>query len=83
MAGGDRLAAGERLDAAHARDVEQHAAADDRSDRLYSKLREARALGLHRGGVDAAVELPLVRDVTQRVEVGAGVAAHHDHLVRC
>ena len=74
------MAAVEHVDAELAGDVEQHAAADHRLDGVDAVVGEpAPPPGLDRIG--AAVEPAVERDVGERVDVGADVGAHRDHVV--
>ena len=79
---GHGLARLEPLHPAEARDVEQHAAADEAVP-VVRDVEGCRALrGQHLLGGLAVVDLALVRDVAQRVDVGVAVAvAGHPQVV--
>ena len=62
------------------RDVEEDAAAHHRLDGVHAEL-DVLATGARRGGVLPAVQEPVLGDVGQRVDVGADVGAHRDHVV--
>src|SRR5256885_16548204 len=53
-----------------------------RPARPHPKLLEAPA-GLSLEGVHPAEQLAVLRDVAEGIKVGAGMAAHHDHLIGC
>ena len=80
---GDRVAGPhlvEPLDALESRQVDQHTAGDDVRQLLGAETGRARARGDHRrGGV--VVEQPVVGDVAQRVDVGAGTGRHREDVV--
>jgi hypothetical protein len=71
------VAVGQPLDPERARDVEQHAARDQRRDRVGAERGEA-LRGLHLGGDHhAAVQAEILRLVAERVDVRARVLGHH------
>ena len=75
--GEDGLAGLERVDAAQRGDVEQHAPGDDAGAQVVD-AELGGAVGGHRLGRVAVVELPLVEDVAQRVDVAGGEAVRRD-----
>jgi hypothetical protein len=72
------VAVGQPLDPERARDVEQHAARDQRRDRVGAERGEA-LRGLHLGGDHhAAVQAEILRLVAERVDVRARVLGHDE-----
>src|SRR5579864_5801066 len=77
---GNAFAVGHPLDAAEARDVEQHAAADH----LVLGMLDAEhveTLGIDQPGVVAVIALVLVEDVAERIPVGGALHAQHQRVV--
>ena len=79
VVGRDRVIVGQRLGAG---DVQQHAAAEDRRDRVDRMPLQAAGVRLRVRRLFAAVELAAAREMAERVDMRAHVTAHRDRVGR-